>query len=153
MKISKFIGSINPEGVWVDGPEGSKLKILDPNTRRGQYAIGASMTVSEISEFASGDIDQTTPEGKAEAEKRIQNINNKLVGDLAGFEARTTTALLIDWTGVLDDDGKEVKFSKEIAIDLVLMSEEFKAALNAGIAQVADKGKAEAEKKEEVKKS
>lgn len=148
MKISNFIGSIKPELLWIEGPEGSQIQIIDPTSRRGQFAIGAAMTISDLQtlrEHAEAD--------EEAAKARHEAMQTKTVGELLEAEANTVLALFVDWKGIKDDEDKEIPFNKKLARELYLMSEDFKKAVDTGV-EAAVKSKAEEVKvAEEVKKS
>lgn len=155
MKLSSRIGSLKPEGTWVDVIEGVRLKVLDPNTRRGAYAISSVMKLSEIQQLAEEervDLDPTSPEAKEHREKKVKELGEKFVGDLMEFEARTTAALVIDWEGITDDDDKPLPFDQDYMRELLLLDGDFKNALSEAVIKVNEVAKEEVKKKDVVKK-
>lgn len=155
MKLSSRIGSLKQEGTWVEVIEGVKLKVLDPNTRRGAYAVSSVMKLSEIQQMAEEsnvELDPTSPEAKELRDKKVKELGEKFVGDIMDFEARTMAALVVDWEGVTDDEDKPLPFDPDYMRELLLLDEDFKKALNESVFKVNEVVKEESAKKAVVKK-
>lgn len=107
MKISAFRTDENleVEGVWVDIGDGGKVKVArlgNPNHRKVSQALGRPH----------------------QAQIRANRLRPE-VAEKLGIQA-TAQAILLDWEGITDDDGKPVPYSQGKALDLLTEFKDFR---------------------------
>ena len=107
MKISKFATDLDLEekGTWVDIGEGGQILVA----RIGNPAYREKMR--HLSKPYQSQIRQgTLPE----------DLNDEI------FLKAIVETILLDWKGIEDDNGKEIKYSKDAAMKLLLGLRDFR---------------------------
>lgn len=107
MKISAFRTDENleVEGVWVDLGDGGKVKVArlgNPQHRKVSQALGRPH----------------------QAQIRAGRLKPE-VAEKLGIQA-TAQAILLDWEGIEDDDGKLIPYSQEKALELLTELKDFR---------------------------
>ena len=154
MDITKLIGSLKAEGVWVDYQDGVKVKLMDPTTRRAQHAITSVLKLKEIQKMTDAglDLDPKTEEGKAAQKAKMTELEGEMVGELMDMQARITACLIMDWSGFTVDGGIEVEFKSYLAKEMCLLDDGFKTFIESELNKMRVAGTEADEKNEEIKK-
>lgn len=110
MKISKFATdlTLEEEGVWVDIGEGAKVKVA---------RIGNPKYRARLREL------QKPYRRQIRLDTLPEDLNDEIV-----IRAIADT-ILLDWSGIEDDKGKAIKYSKDAAFELLKGLRDFRGLI------------------------
>lgn len=129
--------TLKDDGVWIQYDKDSKLKIVNPTSRKAQHQMAELFTIKEM---------QLMEEGE---DAMLEYYSDLPAIELAQKEAKLAAFCVVDWEG-FTLDGKEWPFFIDDLIDWLLFDKDAKLFIFAEIGKLRDTG--QKKKKKAVKK-